>query len=349
MARRKTVIKLEKPSYMGEHGAGSIIAKKGKWSGIPLLEDNKGKFPPFIIAVGDRRRADDESQSLTTAAKHLSFSVEVSQETLKTCNNKGRINVLVGFYESGGKKLPVAVVETQMGMPAQEINLQETLCLCDHTGYNFDSRRLETDVITAIRVGSCGGLNTGYGKDAKPPILKIGDLVVAEGSFGHSGAIYQRLGGLDYVTIKARKKILRIWKEMGLSTLRNFLYAKSDPEIVQMLISSSIELDQNAVIGRNFSKDSLYGEDTSLDDFIKLAKRYNAKSTEMEHLGIGYLAKWFTLRGIPVQHGLISAVVGALPEQSFYTNDEEKHKAENAESAAMKVALHAMWKMTYES
>jgi len=351
MAAKGPAGKPEKPSYMGEHGAGSIIAKSGNWKGIPMLEDNMGRFPPYMIAVGDRRRASDPSQSTTTAAQFLSFWVDVPAAAFRNCGNMGRTNILVGTFEHDGKQLPVGVFETQMGMSGEEINLEEAMCLADHTGYNIGKggrERLPADGLTIVRVGSCGGLNSGWGKDAKPPVLKIGDLIIADSTFGHSGAIYQRLGGLDYVDPEVLALARSEWKSLGLGMLGNFLYGDCSPDVVSALMAAAGHYGQTAYAGRNFSKDSLYGEHTGLDDFVDLAVRYGAKSTEMEQLWIAFISRLFLVDyGIPVRQGLASAVVGALPEQSFYANEEEKRQAENAESMAMKVALLAMWKLHY--
>lgn len=355
MPEERPAMKPRKPEYMGEHGAGSIIAKSGKY-GAPMLEDNakdgRNLFPPYIVAVGDRRRAADPARSTTTAAQFLSFFVDMPEAAWHACRNTGRTNILVGIFEHEGKPLPVGIFETQMGMSGEEINLEEAMCLADPTGYNIRNgkmTRIHADGLTIIRVGSCGGLNTDYGEAAEPPVLKIGDLVVADSTFGHSGAIYQRLGGLDYMDPEALALARMEWKALGLGMLGNFLYGECSPEVISSLMDAARHYGQTAYVGRNFSKDSLRGEHTSLPDFMKLAKVDKAKSTEMEQLWIAFIARYFWVHyGIRVRHGLASAVVGALPEHSFYTNDEEKSRAENAESMAMKVALLAMWKLHYE-
>jgi uridine phosphorylase len=328
---------------MGQHTAASILYESGEWRKVPLLEANEGKLPPNLIVVGDRRRADTPTESITSAANHLSTYVDLSAEAQRLCGNKGRVNILVGFYKDHGSDIPVTIFETQMAMGAQDITLQEALCLCDPRGYNVADKRLSANEITVIRVGSCGGINSDSTDKAIPPVIMIGDLVIGESSFGHSGVIRQRLSGLDYDHPKARGLFERRWNEMKLKKQGNFLCVDSDLVVVAALLASARALGHRAHLGNNFSKETLYCEESDVADFLALRQIYKAMSTEMEHLGIGFLARYFTLHGVPVRHGLISAVVGALPEQSFPRNEAERQQAAGAESAAMKTALDALW------
>ncbi len=352
---QKTV---KKPAYMGQHTAASILYESGKWRQVPLLEHNQGRLPPNIIVVGDRRRATSE-QTRTTAAQYLEQVVDLVQYGKQLCGDGGRVNLLAGIYRHKNMRIPVTIVETQMGMSAQHINLLEIMCLASPDGYTVpvDERTsvaYPKEGLTVIRVGSCGGINSDYGDKAVPPVIKIGDLVIAESSFGHSGNIYQALGGLDYLSDAAKLRIARRVKELGLSFIDNFLAVYSSLNVVGALSSAAwalvkdgqMDFQTGILVGGNVSKDSLSCEEdcdgAGLAEFLELRRTRNVMSTEMEHLGIGFLAALFSESGIPVQHGLISGVVGALPEHSFYSNPEEKLMAEAAEANAMKVGLLAL-------
>ena len=85
--------------------------------------------------------------------------------------------------------------------------------------------------------------------------------------------------------------------------------------------------------GGNISKDSLYAE-LGADTFLDLCRTHNCRSTEMELSAIAVAAHENN-----AQFGMISAIIGVLPGESFTESERAKALAENR---ALQTALEAM-------
>ena len=85
--------------------------------------------------------------------------------------------------------------------------------------------------------------------------------------------------------------------------------------------------------GGNISKDSLYAE-RGADTFLDLCRTHNCRSTEMELSAIAVAAHENN-----AHFGMISAIIGVLPRESFTESERAKTLAENR---ALQTALEAM-------
>ena len=140
--------------YLGRHTCLSWLRDEGELDAVP----------PFVIAVGDRRRVARVLQRLDDAvdlATHARDAIGLAAE--------GR--VALGIGRTGDT--PVLAVETQMGGPATEIILREVLDPVFHPG----------GARAVIRVGTSGALGGAA-------------LAVASFASGWSGAAEQSRRGV---------------------------------------------------------------------------------------------------------------------------------------------------------
>lgn len=327
-------------AYLGKHTAISQLAGTDL-KGIPYIGENDGAIPPFVIAVGDSRR-------VTNAVKSLKLKdvVNLHEEGEKRfgVKGRGRVDITLGTFTSGSEKLPIAIVETQMGMPATEINLREVLSHCSPV-YRFKKRAISVGGIYVIRVGTAGGINDGRKGEQK---IAVGDIINGAFSIGWSGTLIESIAGLDFsdpVTIKSFKTR---WIGAGNHFTDDGRYplADSSRELVDSIQDTAIGMGLRIHKGGNFSKDSLYAE---IDDnaFVELRRKYNVMSTEMEQMAIAKLRGDFAVRGIKLHIGLISGVIGLLPGASFSTDEKNTKAIEKVEDDSLKIAAHALWNIVY--
>lgn len=150
--------------YHGRHTCLPWVFEHDVHRTVPLLV-RTGGAPPYVLLVGDRRRA-----ARVLARLEDGFDLAAHAAAVVGAAAEGRVAVGVG--RTGG--VPVMVVETQMGGPATEIIVREVL---DASFHPEDGKAR-----AAIRVGSCGMMAHG---DVFP------DLAIASFATGWSGAIEQ--------------------------------------------------------------------------------------------------------------------------------------------------------------
>src|SRR5271157_1824116 len=105
---------------LGAHTCLGHLHSLRKWKDIPYLKENHGMLPPFIIAVGSRVRVAKAPEIL--GLKDPVFLDETARATVGL-SAYGRVAMVVGLFEKAGIQTPIAVVETQMGCSATQINL----------------------------------------------------------------------------------------------------------------------------------------------------------------------------------------------------------------------------------
>ena len=195
--------------YLGRHTTLSyLFDNKQLWRHIPYLRENEGHAPPIVLAVGDRRRVYSISRRLNKAVLLPETAARrISKRDYRSAPEFGRIAMAIGLISS----IPILVVETQMGSPATQIIMNETLsddltCLDYRVGRN----RITLPHKIVIRVGTAGGINC----EGKRPV-NVGDIVVATHSIGVSGANLQSLHCLDFWRPAAIQGIQRVMDEHG--------------------------------------------------------------------------------------------------------------------------------------
>jgi uridine phosphorylase len=334
--------KREAVKKLGAHTAVGHLHELNRWKDIPYLDKNEGMLPPFIINVGSRVR-------VKIAKEILNFEnpVFIDEEALGKVGLKayGRVSMLLGVMKDDGFRFPLAVVETQMGGPAAEINVKEILYFARENGYAIDNAKMESDGVYLIRAGTAGGVNSHSQAEIK---LAIGDVVIASESYGSVGTVIQSvLGEPSYTGIKVADKVdemrtlLSEHRTLFLSHDRKNLRTECSDKIVLNLQQAALELGFRSFLGANFTKDSLYAE-MGEDFFAWLRDNYGVTSTEMEQLTIDAVGAEFRKAGIAVYTGLVSAAIGAIPGKSFPETEEEKKRADKAEENALQVAARAL-------
>ena len=330
--REKTLI------YLGRHTSIGYLSPL-EWKKIPYLKDNDGCLPPLIIAVGDSRRVTKAHSALQL--KNILVLHEES-ERLLGLTGKGRVDLIIGEFTHKKRSVPLLLVETQMGMPATDIILREVLSHC-HVQYNFGRSKIKTDAINIVRVGTAGGINSRRKGSKK---LSIGDIVNAEFSLGWAGAILQSMAGLDYSSKNIYRIFKKKWLESGNSFTKDgrFPLMENSKELVDSISSALKELGCPSHRGGNFSKDSLYAE-IDTDSFLELRDKYNVLSTEMEQMVLGKLAGDFRKAGLKLNTGLVSGIIGVLPDESFSDKDEHRALIEKVEENSLMAAAIALWRI----
>ncbi|MFH1393351.1 MAG: hypothetical protein ABII71_04255 [Candidatus Micrarchaeota archaeon] len=339
--------------YMGRHTPASFAKETGAWKRIPLLRENEGRLPPNIIEVGDRRRVISAAKGL--GLQHLTMLHDFmgAEEGM---NAMGRVNVAIGAFERSGKQMGITLLETQMGCSAQEINMREVLSLTSSGNYTMpDGDRQDSACASAIRVGTAGGIIS----PGKNPVLKIGDAVIADKSYGWVGAVLQQELGPDYVGEIVRNAVSELCRqtnpgELSPGELKRFLRnmlplpsIPSDKKVVAALLRACDELAIVAYLGGNHSKDSLYVE-ADEGAIVALRDQYGILSTEMESYGLKRLAELFTKAGKHVRSGLISTVVGLVPGGSFAEpGSKEEERAKKTEDGILYAAACALHDLAF--
>ena len=324
--------------YLGRHTTIAYLEPE-QWKEIPYLKENGGCLPPYIMALGDARRVRRAVSELELENPLLLH--EAGEKALGPVG-RGRVDIVIGIYRHQGRPIPLAIVETQMGMSPTQIIIREVL---SHTAlsYSFDGGSVSSGKIYVVRAGSAGGINLSEGAAEGS---EVGDVVNAVFSTGFSGALIQAAAGIDLYDPETRELFGRVWKEWGhgFTPDRKYPKADSDPEVVTAIKEAARDLGVRCHDGGNFSKDSLYAE--SRDDvFLALRERYGIMSTEMEHLGLAALAGECGTRSLPVATGLVSGVIGVMPGESFDLSPESRERAEGVEGDVLRIAARALWRI----
>lgn len=322
-------------SYLGRHTTLSYLASKPSvWRRIPYLKDNNGHAPPIVLAVGDRRR-------LYTFARTLRRPVLLPETAARLSNQRARSKDLPATAEFGRvamaigliSKIPVLVVETQMGAPATQIIMKEVLSdELSSSEYRAGKIMVHLPHKVVIRVGTAGGINC-----QGMPTIKVGDLVNATHSIGATGAVIQSLLRLDFWQSGAMDEFRRKWVGLGSGfsiTQDGHPRVECSTDVVNAIDASGQRVAKGAYHkGGNVTKDSLYAE-LSTDVFLGLCRTQNCRSTEMELSAIAVAA-----RESGAHFGMVSAIVGVLPGTSFTESESAKAASEQR---SLKVALEAV-------
>jgi len=272
--------------------------------------------------------------------------------TKELLQGAGRVDVAIGIYVHERKPLPLVVLETQMGMSAQDIIAWEALVNSDENGYTFYGERIPANSINVIRAGTCGGIimsEEGKGQ-VEAPFIDIGDMIVANASIADGAVARQRMGCWTSCDESEVRLFKELWKKEGLGFTGDGKWPllHSSRPVVHALAWSCAKLVLRAHFGTNSSKESLYMEGD--EHRLKMLRSlYLVFSSEMEHFGLAYIAHLLNKSGIPVQHALISTVVGTVPGGSFALPGSEEEKLANANIQKMlEAAMLALWKLTYD-
>jgi nucleoside phosphorylase len=230
-------------------------------------------------------------------------------------------------------RMPVLVVETQMGSPATQIIINEVLSnQLTSNEYRIGSDRISLPHKIVIRVGTAGGINC-----ESSPRIKVGDVVNATHSVGATGAIIQTLSRLDFWHQEIYEEFRSRWSNLGPDftiTRRGHPRVECSKDVVEAIDAAGARLPKNAYHrGGNVTKDSLYAE-LSNDIFLDLCRTDNCRTTEMELSSIAIAAHEHQ-----ASFGMVSAIVGVLPGSSFAQNEKMKRVAEER---ALRVGLDAL-------
>ena len=326
---------------LGAHTALGHLHELNRWKDIPYLDRNDGMLPPFIIAVGSRVRVLRSPDILK-----LKDPIFIDQEALSKVGLEayGRVAILIGMYETAGFAFPLAVVETQMGCSATQINLKELMYFARDDEYNINHRTVKSDSLYVIRAGTCAGVNSSSPAEVK---TGIGDILIATESYGSIGALIQStLSELGFTGINAADKVdalrrlLSEHRVLRLSHDTKNMRTECSTRLILQLQRAADKRDLRNLVGPNFTKDSLYAE-MGEDDFAALRDTYGVISTEMEEPVIDVLAAEFRKAGMQAHTGLISAAIGAIPGKSFAETPAEKKAAADAEENILRIAADA--------
>lgn len=320
-----------------------IARQCGKWKELPFLRENDCLLPPCMIAVGDRRR-------VASAAKLLKEAVLLHEAVEKLVGpyGRGRVDVAVGIFEHAGKPLPVTILETGVGCPAQEIYGLEGLLLSRTDGYSFDGMGIKTGGINLIRAGMCRGIilsQDGKG-DKKPPFIRSGDIVIATSSLGDGIVARQGLGFGSSLDPASMRRFWDVWcrkLKLGFTEDSRWPVLNSTPAIVTALSKSCGELGLERQMGANLTKDSRRLEQHA-EELMLLREKHGVFSTEMDHFGLAFLAHELSMHDIPTSHGLISCVAGTVPGNG---DPPSAAMIKQKEHGMMEAALLALWKVVH--
>ncbi|HNT61191.1 MAG TPA: hypothetical protein PKJ97_04410, partial [Candidatus Bilamarchaeaceae archaeon] len=256
----------------------------------------------------------------------------------------GRVSILAGVMEHKRFYFPLAVVETQMGCSAAQINLREMLHFSSHGGYYLGREHVRSDGLYVVRAGTCAGVNS---MSRSELALRIGDIGIATESYGSVGAVIQStLRELNFVGADIPEIVGRMGQEfasgrtLSLSHDGKHLVSRASPRVLLHLQRAADRRRAPNFLGPNFSKDSLYAE-MGEEQFAWLRDNYGIITTEMEQLAIDVLGAEFTNAGMPAYTGLISVCVGAIPGQSFPETPEQHEAARRGEDNIMRIAADA--------
>jgi uridine phosphorylase len=238
--------------FFGRHTCLPWIFDDEHHRAVPILAEIGGA-PPYVIVVGDRRRAGRILDRLDEALDLAQYCREQIGELAG-----GRVDLGIG--RTGG--VPVMVAESQMGGSATEIIMREVL----DESFHPDGAR------AVIRVGSCGTIGD---TDALPP------LAIASFATGWSAAIEQWQRG-----------VLAPPAEHDTGRPEHPPIVHCSESVVAALAEGArrVAPGVKAEIGGIFSKDSLYSEQD--DRFAEILISLDCIATEMELSTIGPIADW---------------------------------------------------------
>ena len=318
---------------LGRHTCLTWLHAGPGLASVPLLAE-VGGAPPWVIAVGDRRR-------VARVLARLEEPLDLAEHCRKTIGERAAGRVALGIGRVG----PAAVlaVETQMGGPPTEIILHEVL---DESFHRNGARAV-------IRVGTCGTLADGdaapalviaafatgwsaaveqrkrgvlappAGSDAqRPPVIPCSPSVV--GGPGGAAAPGGGRGGFSEGSLEAGP-------DAGRAARRG---RERRPPVISCSASVVAALRAaapHAVVSGVFSKDSLYAEQD--ERFAGILRELGCAATEMELATLGPVAE---AKG--VAWGGIMATAGRLDREAWL----EAEETERNEDAAIATALEAI-------
>ncbi|MFH2105726.1 MAG: hypothetical protein ABII22_00550 [Candidatus Micrarchaeota archaeon] len=352
MSRKTTQPRTRNPTYLGKHTAASWLAESNRYNDIPFLKDNYGKLPPFMLLFGDRRRVIDATRELRL---RNAVRLDLASEEIFGLQGSGRVNLALGIYSPSGqeKRMPLLLVECQMGGSPNQIILRELWALVKKGQYALDEHTaIKSNGIKAVRCGTAGGILT-FAEEKQHPLLDVGDVVVAKDNIGNMGAILQSLGSINFFKPRVFSIYCRRMAELGFNQIihdgkgNRYIVQPESEEMVKQLVRASQAQGLQTYVGRNFSKDSLYLE-ADETQVMALRTDFGVFSTEMEQLLINFeAARFLHEHGILVETGLISAIVGIVPGGSF-APDPYKEKVGNTERGILVAGANALYESFLE-
>jgi uridine phosphorylase len=228
--------------FFGRHTCLPWLFEAGENRDIPLLAEIGGA-PPFVITVGDRRRA----RRILARLEGSTNLTEWSRDRLGE-RESGRVELGVGRAGSAA----VMVAESQIGGSATEVILRELI----------DARFHPRGVAAVLRVGTCGTL---IGEGGLPRVA------VATFATGWSAAAEQCERGAAGPPMEYR--VDRPPDPPRVACTERVVTPQTEG-------TSRAGAEAQIAHGGVFSKDSLYAEQGP--DFVDLMRRLGCIATEME-------------------------------------------------------------------
>lgn len=319
-----------KTVVLGEHTAISLLQRSERYKEIRYLKENNGKIPPQVLCVGDRRR-------VWSTLNLLENPILIDEAAARKFGDSfaGRVALGVGIRKYKGEKIPITVLETQMGCSAQDINAWEIMANAA-TEYRVGRKVREYGKISVLRAGTCGGIIE------KETDMKIGDIAIATKSIADGATSRQRLGIINPFREGALENFKERWIELG----GNFTFDGGFPQIdaTEQMIAAIRRIGRGKLLeGANFTKESLYAESDE-EETRGLRTKYGAITTEMEHFGLATIARKFERDArVKVLNGLISTVVGTIPGGSFAeAGSKEERFASKRIGRMLEIALDSL-------
>jgi len=252
----------------------------------------------------------------------------------------GRIRLVTGDFNYNksdpNKTIRITFAETGMGMATSDIIMRELAYSADGTP------------VVQIRAGTAGGMNS---RNLDEPVLRLGDLVIAESNIGSSNTIFQAMGYFpkvipDRQSKKELAKFLNEWYALRgkVTPDGRFLQMDNQYTLTFALEKSAEHLGYPYYKGNSFSKDCLYGEDAE-EIMLSLREKNGVLASEMEQLVNAFLMNVIKAKyKVALYSAMVLAVIGAVPGPGF---PDKKDKAqmklqEETEEKALRIAALAM-------
>jgi hypothetical protein len=355
-------------SYGGEPGGDHEIASRMQGLLLRRWLQETGQLLLNVESVGTkgpragRFSADQIAASLDFLASEQGLCEDVLDETLSRISRRlesladyltadaGRVNLAIGVYMHDGLPLPVTILETQVGCPAQDVNLWEALVHSREDGYMLGNTEVPSRGLVAIRTGTGAGIApAGCGEAGQVSAGPgIGDMVNATFVMGDASSVRQRLGALSSLDPNDREAFLKAWGEIGHFTADGrWPLLKSSPDVVLALGAACHEMGLACHDGGSFTKESRHIDSNSAR-LQELRISYGALSLEMEYFGHAFLANELSKAGIPVSCGMLTTIIGSVPGGTFaQPGSADEAKANETQARMMEAAMRALWKIAY--
>ena len=261
-------------------------------------------------------------------------------EDIQCGKDIGRVRLVTGDfnYNKGDptKTIRITFAETGMGMASSDIIMRELVYAADAMP------------VVQIRCGTAGGMNS---KNMSEPVMRLGDIVIAENNIGSSSTIFQAMGYFpkvipDRLSKKELDAFLKAWYDLGgrITPDGRFLEMANQATLTFALEQAAKHLGYKYYKGNSFSKDSLYGEGAE-ELMLSLRENNGVLASEMEQLVNAFLMNLIKARyKVEVYSSMVLAVIGAVPGAGFPDKSDKKQMnlQEETEEKALRIAALAM-------